>query len=143
MLGQSAAAVIIRRMAFAVGGASLTIAATAAPPGDSIYIRCDNAGGDFRISDLNHSVSQYSTKGQEYRVLCADCDITEWGDRITMKDGAKTFIQINRLSGMVSVQRNNAKPGTGPLDIYSFQGVCRRGPMVVPTRGAKVPPRAF
>lgn len=142
-MGRSDAALIARKAIYAIGAASLAAAASAAPPSDSIYIRCDNAGGDFRISDLNHSVSQYSPKSQEYRVLCADCDITEWGDRITMKDGAKTFIQINRVSGMVSVQRNNAKSGSGPLDIYSFQGVCRRGPMVVPTRGSKIPVRAF
>ena len=116
------------------------MSASAAVPVDSVYIHCDNAGGDFRISELNHSLSQFSERYQEYRPVCPECEIIEWDNRITMKDAARTFIQINRVSGFVLVQRNNTK-ASGPFDIYSFQGTCRRATMVMPKKrvaGARV-----
>ena len=113
----------------------IAVPASATPPSDSTYVHCRSAGGDFRISELNHSVSQFSDRYQEYRPVCRECDIVEWGDRITMRDGDKTFVQVNRLTGDISVQRNGAKDGGGPFDVHSFHGTCAKGTRVAPNGG--------
>ncbi|CAN5490389.1 hypothetical protein BH09PSE4_BH09PSE4_15410 [soil metagenome] len=143
MTVRSPSAKATRALFIGMCGASLSVSASAAVPPDSIYFHCDNAGGDFRISELNHSVSQYSERFQEYRILCSECDITEWGNKITMKDGTKTFIQVNRMTGFVLIQRSNAASLPGSSDIYSFQGTCKRAPMRVALTPKRVAGRAF
>ena len=106
--------------------------AVAAPLPDLTYFKCKNAAGDFRISELNHSVSQFSDRYQEYRPVCRECTVTEWGDRIIMRDGDKTFVQVNRLTGDMSIQRNNAAPGAGPFELRSYHGTCVKSTRVVP-----------
>ena len=117
--------------------------ASAVPPRDPIYIHCRNAGADFRISELNHVVSQFSDRYQEYRPVCRECDIVEWGDKITMRDGDKTFVQVNRLTGEVVIQRNEAREGAGPTELRSYRGTCVKGGRVVPTAGSVASTRAF
>ena len=112
---------------FLLGGS-----AQAATPGDSIYFHCDTPSADFRISDLNRSVSLFDRRSQQYRPLCIDCEVLEWGDRIRMRDGIKTVVQINRVSGQVSIQRNMTRSEGGPFENSSFLGTCRRGTMVLP-----------
>jgi hypothetical protein len=106
--------------------------AMAAVTSDYIYIHCPDSDQDIRISELNHKVSQFSDKYQQYRPMCPDCDISEWGNRITMKDGARTFVQINRITGYIYVQRSDARNDASPFDIRSFRGTCAKGNMVTP-----------
>jgi len=94
---------------------------------DLVFIHCNNGGGDYRISELNHMVSKFSVRYQQYRPLCPTCDIIEWGNRITMKDGTKTYIQIDRVSGDVIIQRAGASVIPGG----SYSGTCARGAAVV------------
>ena len=94
---------------------------------DLSYVRCSNGGGDFRISELNHSVHEFSVREQRYRPVCSDCDITEWGNRITMVNRSKTFIQLDRISGHVIVKR----AGSTVIPGFSFSGTCAKGSAVV------------
>lgn len=93
---------------------------------DLVYIHCNNGGGDYRISELNHMVSKFSVRYQQYRPLCPSCDIIEWGDRITMKDGAKIHIQIDRRTGEMIIQTQ----GGALIPGGSFSGTCTRGTVV-------------
>lgn len=104
---------------------SVMAAPAAAGPGvaDLVYIHCNNGGGDYRISELNHSVSKFSERYQQYRPLCPTCDVLEWGNRITMKDGTKTYIQIDRMTGDIVIQRTSAAVIPGG----SYSGTCARG----------------
>ena len=101
-----------------------TTAGAIAP--DLVYIHCNNGGGDYRISELNHSVSKFSERHQQYRPVCPACDILEWGDRITMKDGPRTYIQIDRMTGDMVIQRTGGPVIPGE----SFTGTCTRGTIV-------------
>ena len=117
--------------------------AGAAAPGDALYIHCQNGGADFRVSELNHSVSQFSDRYQEYRAICADCDIIEWGNRIVMKNGRKTLVLIDRLTGDISIQRNDAGADAGPFDVHSYHGTCLPGTPRVANAGTSVGARVF
>ncbi|MEI9928262.1 MAG: hypothetical protein WDN44_11935 [Sphingomonas sp.] len=99
--------------------------AQAAVP-DLIYVHCNGGGGDFRISELNHTVAQFSARYQQYRPVCPSCEILEWGDRITMKDTTKTYIQFDRMTGDVVIERAGGRliPGA------SYRGLCTRGTVV-------------
>jgi hypothetical protein len=136
MLGIGHRITSLRAMTFC-GLAAISVVASALPPRDPIYIHCRNAGSDFRISELNHSVSQLSDKFQEYRPVCRECDIVEWGDRITMRDGDKTIVQVNRMTGDINIQRNDAKDGAGPTDLRSYRGMCVKGNKIVPMAGGQ------
>ncbi len=105
--------------------ASLAFAPAAISAGipDLVYIHCNNGGGDYRISELNHSVTKFSERYQQYRPLCPTCDIIEWGNRITMKDGTKAYIQIDRMTGDVIIQRTSA----ALIPTGSYSGTCARG----------------
>ena len=109
-----------------------SFAAKAEVTGDLIYVHCSESGGDFRISELNHSVSYFSERYQEYRPVCRDCEITEWGNIIAMKDGARTVVLIDRMAGRILIRGSEAKPIAGSYSVRSFQGTCVRGKPVTP-----------
>ena len=115
--------------------ASLCFAATTlvpmaggATPPDLVYIHCNNGGGDYRISELNHTVSRFSVRLQQYRSICPTCEVIEWGDRITMKDGARTYVQIDRLTGDMVIQR----AGGSVIPGGAYTGNCQRGAPITP-----------
>ncbi len=117
----------VRSSAVLFAFAALTPASASAAPADLSYVRCPNGGGDYRISELNHSITQFSEREQRYRLICSDCDIIEWGNRIVMKNANKTFIQFDRVSGEVSVQ----KPGSAIIPGFSYRGNCSKSTVVV------------
>ncbi len=127
--------------------AALCLAASASASaeiaGDAVYIHCRDSGGDFKISELNHSVSYFSDRYQEYRPVCRDCEVTAWGSNITMKDGDRTVVQIDRVSGRVWVRGSDAKEVPGAFAVRSFQGTCMRGTPVVPSKRNSETARAF
>ncbi|MDB5705347.1 MAG: hypothetical protein JWN66_2463 [Sphingomonas bacterium] len=122
--------ILSRSIFYLTAWALMPAAADAAAAPDLVYVHCSNGGGDYRISELNHSVSVFSTRYQQYRPLCPDCDIIEWGNRITMKDGVKTYIQIDRMTGDLSIQRNDARQNPAPGEPRSYRGGCTRGTVV-------------
>ena len=106
--------------------AALSSSAAAIIPGDSLYIRCRNFGGDYRISELNHAVSKYSAESRTYRPLCATCNVTRWGDAIAMSDGDGISVWIDRVKGTITVRNRDYDSGEngGPAP---FSGICARG----------------
>ena len=108
---------------------AMMIAGPAASAGvpDIAYIHCPGNGGDFRVSELSHVISQFSVREQQYKPLCATCVISEWGDRIVMKDGVKTSILFNRITGEVAIQRSSAGK---VIPTTSYRGICARGTVV-------------
>lgn len=136
-------AVPARSMVAIIMLAVTTTDADAAIPKDSVYIHCRNEGGDLRISDLNHSVSRYSQRYGDYRPLCVLCNITEWGNIISMDDGARMSVRIDRLKGYVSIKERSDdgdEDGAGQLHLY--HGACVRGQMMTDHPSA-VPHRVF
>ena len=113
-----------------VASMAACLCASTAHAADIVYVRCADSSGDFRISELNHSVMQFSDRYQEYRPVCRDCDIVEWGSRIVMR-GPTTTVQINRISGSITIDRSNVKPNAMPTDLRSFRGTCVKGKVVV------------
>ena len=118
-------------------------AASAEVAGDAIYIHCRDSGGDFKISELNHSVTYFSDRYQEYRPVCRDCEITSWGSDIVMKDGDKTMVQIDRISGRIWVHGSDAKDVAGAYSVRAFQGICTRGTPVTASKRKIETARAF
>jgi hypothetical protein len=116
-----------RAVAYCVAAVAAVPAVANAGVPDLVFIHCSNGGGDYRISELNHMVSKFSVRDQQYRPLCATCDIIEWGNRITMKDGTKSYIQIDRMTGDVVIQRF----GAAVTPASSYAGTCARGAAVV------------
>jgi hypothetical protein len=115
--------------------ASLGFLATASPGQalvpDVVYIHCSGTGGDFRISELNFSVGEYSSRQQRYRPVCDGCEVLEWGNRIIMRDGDKTYVQFDRMSGAASIQRAT----TANAPSLSYRGSCvRAGIVTLPKR---------
>lgn len=110
------------------------VAVQAEVAGDVTYVECTNSGGNFRISELNRTVSYFSDRFQEYRPICRDCEITEWGNTIVMKSGTRTIVQIDRLSGRIWVRGMEAKPVAGSYTVRSFQGSCTRGKAATPRK---------
>jgi hypothetical protein len=126
---------------FALG--SVSIAAAAEVPGDLTYVHCSEPGADFRLSELNRTVSYFSDKHQAYRPVCRDCEITEWGNNIVMKDGPMTVVQIDRMIGRIWVRGTEAKPVAGAFSTRTFQRSCVRGAPAVPRRKPVETARAF
>jgi hypothetical protein len=124
MFSEPKRAIWSRTIFMLAGGLCLSGAAVAAVP-DLVYVHCTGTGGDYRISELNHEISQFSVRYQQYRPLCPECDILEWGNKITMKDGATTYIQFDRITGDVSIQRTGVR-----VVPASYRGTCARGTIV-------------
>jgi hypothetical protein len=117
--------------------------ASAEVAGDQTFISCSDSGGSFRISELNRSVYRFSERYQEYRPICRDCEVVEWGQRIVLKDGSQTVVQMDRQSGRILVRGMPAKNVAGSFAVQSFQGVCKKGRAVVPHRPDAEMARAF
>ena len=93
---------------------------------DWVYVHCSGGGGDFRISELSHKVSQFSVASQGYRATCAECQVVEWGDKITLLDENGDGIKLDRVSGRVSIRQSRSAKGAA----VNFDGICTRGSFV-------------
>jgi hypothetical protein len=126
---------------------TLLVLTTAAPslaevPGDMVYVTYSESGGSFRISELNRTIYYFSNKAQDYRPVCRNCEVTEWGDNITLKNGDRTIVQIDRISGRVLVRGTEASTLPGSFT-QPFKGVCVRGKAYVPRKAPLKTARAF
>ena len=133
----------LQRVACIVSIGTVAASASAEVAGDVTYVHCRDSGGDFRISELNHSVSYFSDRYQAYRPVCRDCEITEWGANVTMKDGAKTVVQIDRVSGRIWIRGSDAKDIPGSYAVRPFQGICVKGGPAIPRKLNGQTARAF
>ena len=125
-----------------LGSCLLAAPAVAEVSGDFTFINCSQSGGSFRISELNRSIFYFSDKYQEYRPVCRNCEVTEWGDNITMKDGVRTIVRIDRISGRVLVRGNQGRDVVGSYT-QPFQGICVRGKASVARPAPLKTARAF
>jgi hypothetical protein len=122
---------------------AVAVSAGAEVAGDVTFVTCSQAGGSFRISELNRTVSYFSDRYQEYRPICRDCEITEWGNNITLRDDGRTIARIDRVSGTIWVRGTEAKPVAGSTSVRSFEGKCVRGKAAVPKKKSLESARAF
>ena len=121
-----------------------TVDVRATTPKDSVYIHCRNDAGDYRISDLNHSVAKYSERYRDYRPLCLLCNVTQWGNVITMDVGVRMSIRIDRMKGYISIRdRGEDNDDDGPGQPRSYHGACVRGQMVADRQPIATPRRVF
>jgi hypothetical protein len=111
-------------------------------PGDLTYVSCNESGGSFRLSELNRTVYYFSDKYQDYRPVCRNCEVTEWGDNITLKDGVRTVVQIDRISGRILVRGTDARTVPGSFT-QPFKGICVRGKQYIPRKSPVKSARAF
>ena len=108
---------------------------------DPTYLHCGHARGEFSISELHHSVRQYSARTGSYVSLCRDCTVAEWDDRIVLHDDRGTFITIDRISGEANVRRSTENSISG--DARDYHGTCKLGERMGPGEAAGTITRAF
>lgn len=143
MHGMSGLASAGRNLLSIVFIAAVPLSAGAQTVPDMSYVHCPGVERDLRISELTHTVSQFSNRFQQYRPVCRECTVTEWGNRITLRGGDGNFIQINRVTGYVIVERSSAQGDGSPFAVRSFRATCARGTMVVPNVALANPSRIF